>query len=163
MVRSLVVLLIPLVLISLFFMSRPTEPAGTDPVDWQPMQAVAAEEASFDVVAPRNLPADWIPIRMKWEPGVDGRDQRWMLGWLSPQEIYFAVEQSNVDAQLVIKRVTRDGVVDGASQVAGKSWHRYRSPDDRTRSLVLTEGDLTTIVMADSSYEALEAFASTLA
>lgn len=162
MVRSLIVLLIPLVLISLFFMSRPTEQAGTEPVDWESLETVAAEEASFDVVAPRNLPGDWTPVRMKWEPGTDGADQRWMVGWLSPQQIYFSLEQSNVEAELVIKRVTRDGVVDGASEVNGVTWHRYRSPDDRTRSLVLTQDGLTTVVMSDSSYEELEAFAATV-
>jgi len=86
-----------------------------------------------------------------------------MLGWLGPQEVFFAVEQSNAPALPFVQRVTRQGVTDGASRVGQATWQRYRSPDERTRALVLPGDRVTTIVVADSSYEALEAFASTLA
>jgi hypothetical protein len=39
---------------------------------------------------------------------------------------------------------------------------RYVSADERTRSLVLTTPAVTTVVVGDSGYEALEAFAGTL-
>lgn len=162
MIRSLVILLVPLVLISLFFMSREVDIAGDDPVEWEQLIAVADEEAEFVPVAPRNMPEPWIPVRMKWEAGHEGRDQRWMVGWLSPDQIYFAVEQSNVDPQVMIERVTREGSPDGTSEAMGQTWQRYVSDDGRTRSLVLIADDVTTIVVADASYEELEAFADTV-
>ncbi len=162
MVRSLLVLLIPLVLISLFFMSREVDLAGDDPVEWEQLIAVADDEAEFVPVAPRNMPQTWTPVRMKWEPGTDGRDQRWMVGWLSPDQIFFAVEQSNVDPRAMIERVTRNGSPDGTSEAMGQTWQRYVSEDGRTRSLVLVGDDVTTIVVADASYAELEAFADTV-
>jgi hypothetical protein len=52
--------------------------------------------------------------------------------------------------------------VDGRSSVGDQSWIRYVSPDERTRSLVQTTPEVTTIVVGDTTYEALEAFAGTL-
>ncbi len=75
--------------------------------------------------------------------------------------------QKNVDLRgrrspRAIEASTRSGVVDGRSAVADQSWIRYVSPDERTRSLVRTTPEVTTIVVGDTTYEALEAFAGTL-
>ncbi|MFW6597251.1 DUF4245 domain-containing protein [Propionibacteriaceae bacterium Y2011] len=161
MVRSLAVLLIPVLAITLLFTVDPQESPGAQPVEWQPVRDQAVAEAGFEVVAPARLPESWAPVRVAWE-NDDEQAQRWMLGWLDPQQTYFAVEQSNVTSAIFIARVSRDGVADGVSQVGDQTWERYRSPDDRTRSLVLTGPEATTIVVSDASYEALEAFAATL-
>jgi len=63
---------------------------------------------------------------------------------------------------LFVDDVTRQGYADGQSAVGGQTWVRYISPDERTRSLVLTSPKVTTIVVGDTTYEALEAFAGTL-
>ncbi|MGD7706491.1 DUF4245 domain-containing protein [Microlunatus sp. Y2014] len=161
MVRSLAVLLIPVLAITLLFTIDPKESPGAQPIDWEPARDQAAAEAGFEVVAPARLPDSWTPVRVAWE-NEDEQAQRWMLGWLDPQQTYFAVEQGNSPPMIFIARVSRDGVADGVSQVGDQTWHRYRSPDDRTRSLVITGPDVTTVVVADASYEALEAFAATL-
>lgn len=163
MVRSLAVLLIPVLVITVLFTRDPEGPPGVEPVDWGAAHSQAVDQAGFTVVAPTNLPQGWTPTRVQWDEGERGNDQRWMVGWLSPQQIYFAVEQSNAATQPFVQRVTREGVVDGSSTVAGVKWQRYRSPDDRTRSLVRVDDQVTTVVVADASYEALEAFAGTLA
>lgn len=163
MIRSLAVLLIPVLVITVLFTRDPEKQPGAEPVDWGPVHAQAVDQAEFPVLAPQNLPAEWTPVRVNWDPGERGRDQRWLIGWLSPQQIYFAVEQSNAATQPFVEDVTREGVTDGSSTVAGTTWQRYRSSDERTRALVRVDDQVTTVVVADSSYEALEAFAGTLA
>lgn len=165
MVRSLAVLLVPVLVIMAIFTTAPQELPGTQPVDWQPVRDRAATEAAFPVLAPTNLPAGWVPNHVKWDPGHDGADQRWVVGWLSPEQVSFEIEQSTTDPLTYLPKATRDGVLDGTSTVLGQQWQRYRSADDRTRSLVRSEsgGKATTVVSADASYEALEAFAGTLA
>jgi len=162
MIRSLAVLLIPVLAITVIFTRDPDRPSGTERVDWQAAHGQAVEEAGFDVLAPTNMPEGWTSVRVAWEQGDRGADQRWMVGWLSPQQIYFALEQSNAATRPFVDRVTREGVADGSSTVGGTTWQRYVSPDDRTRALVRVEDRATTIVVADASYEALEAFAGTL-
>jgi hypothetical protein len=61
----------------------------------------------------------------------------------------------------MVDQQSRAGTPDGVSVIAGQTWQRLISPDERTRSLVL-RGSSTTIVSADLPYEALEAYASTL-
>ena len=46
--------------------------------------------------------------------------------------------------------------------MSGQVWQRMVSSDGRTRSLVLREPEVTTIVSGDLHYAALEAYASTL-
>ena len=53
-------------------------------------------------------------------------------------------------------------MVDGKSLIGDESWVRYVSPDERTRSLVRATPEVTTVVVGDTGYEALEAFAGTL-
>jgi uncharacterized protein DUF4245 len=57
---------------------------------------------------------------------------------------------------------TRMGTADGQSTVNGETWQRRVSPDDRTRSLVRVQPTVTTVVVGDTSYTGLEAFAATL-
>lgn len=163
MIRSLAVLLVPVLVITVLFTRDPAEPPGAQPVDWGGAHSQAVDEAGFDVVAPTNLPQGWTPVRVEWDKGERDKDQRWMVGWLSPQQVYFAVEQSNAASGPFLERATREGVADGTSTVSGTTWQRFRSPDDRTRSLVRVGDEVTTVVVADASYEALEAFTGTLA
>jgi hypothetical protein len=63
----------------------------------------------------------------------------------------------------MVDQQSRSGTPDGSSVVAGQTWQRLISPDGRTRSLVLHGPKATTIVSADLPYQALEAYAATLA
>lgn len=161
------VILVPVVLITIFF-TRPTE-TPVRVVDYQPILARARAQAPFEVLAPQNLPATWRPTVAQWtrqgEPYLDEAASirnRWKLGYLAPEDVYVEVTQGDVQPQQFVGDVTRDGVPDGASTVAGRSWERRVSPDERTRSLVLGGPTVTTVVVGDSPYEALEAFAATL-
>lgn len=166
MIVAMAVLMVPILLVVAFFTRDPAPPVTR--IDYAPVAQRAAAEASFPVMVPSNLPEGWTPTRARWtpqgrpllngEPAVGGT---WQLGFLSPGELYVALDQRDQAQDLFVKDVTRDGHPDGESTVGGAAWQRFVSADGRTRSLV-QRGAAATIVSGDLDYAALEAFASTL-
>jgi Protein of unknown function (DUF4245) len=167
MVRSLAVILVPVLLITALF-TRNLDDHPVQEVDYRAVLAQAREEAPFPVLAPTNLPSTWRATRVQWIPqGEPYLEQpsvrnRWQLGFLSPESIFVSVQQGDVAPEDFVDDVSRDGVPDGRSQVGGQPWERRISPEGRTRSLVRTTPQVTTVVVGDTTYEGLEAFASTL-
>ena len=168
MVRTLLVILVPIVVITIFF-SRYLDDYPVQQVDWQPVLAQARDQAPYPVLAPEGLPSSWRPTQVTWvakgQPYLnDGASLRnlWRIGYLDPDDIFISVNQGDARPEDFISDTTRDGVVDGRSSVGDTSWIRYVSPDERTRSLVRTTPEVTTVVVGDTTYEALEAFAGTL-
>jgi Protein of unknown function (DUF4245) len=168
MIRSLALILIPLVVLTIIFTSIPAEHPVKE-VDWTPVLAEARKEAPFAVLAPENLPNGWRATRVNWvpqgEPYLNGDASPrnlWQLGFLTPDEAFIDLNQGDVRPQEMVDQQSREGTADGSSVVAGKTWQRLISPDGRTRSLVLVGSDSTVVVTADLPYEALEAYASTL-
>ncbi len=168
MLAAVAALLIPVVLIYLWF-SRIPEPKATA-VDWQPVVAQARAEAPFPVLAPKDLPDTWTAVRARWTPqGEPGLDQKpaigntLQLGFLNPDQIYIGLDERDADPQGLIRDATRGGTADGESQLGGEPWQRFVSDDDRTRALVRSGPDSAVVISGDLPYEALEAFATTLA
>jgi len=168
MIRSLVIILVPVVVLSVLFTHHIADHSVT-PVEWQPIVKIARTQAPYPVLAPVSLSQDWIPTRVSWtrrgDPGPTGAaspGNDWTLGFLSPDTIYFAVRQSDSPPAPFLADITRNGVEEGFSTVGDVTWQRFVSGDDRTRSLVLTRAKATTVVVADAPYAGLEAFAATL-
>lgn len=169
MVISLLVLFVPVVLIYWFFTSDP-EPEP-ELVNYAPVLALAQEESPYPVLHPVNLPEDWVPVRVAWaadgdswitnEPAVGNS---WQLGYMAPNEIYVAVQQRDRAPVQFIMDVTRDGAPSGETvSLAGREWEQWVSEDDRSRSLVWRDGDLSAVVTGDTDFAQLEAFTATLA
>jgi Protein of unknown function (DUF4245) len=168
LIRSLALILIPLVVITIIFTNTPDDHPVKE-VDWTPVLATAQKEAPFEVLAPANLPESWRATRVNWvpqgEPYLNGEASPrnlWQIGFLSPDDVYIDLNQGDARTQELVDQQSREGTPDGTSVVAGQTWERLVSPDGRTRSLVLRGPGSTTIVSADLPYEALEAYASTL-
>ena len=87
----------------------------------------------------------------------------WELGFLDADDTFVELVQGDLEARELVEDKTREGLGDGSSDVAGDTWDRRISADERTRSLVRTADGATTIVVGDLSYGELESFASTLA
>jgi hypothetical protein len=168
MVRSLLVLLIPVIVITYFFTRTPAEPT-IRPVDWTPVLAQARDQAPFPVLAPRAVPESWRATQVTWvrvgRPYLNGdpspRNQ-WQLGFLDAGDTFLELVQGDLEPRALVEDKTREGLPDGTSDVAGATWERRISEDERTRSLVLGGDAVTTIVVGDLPYEELESFASTL-
>ncbi len=168
MVRSLLVILIPLVVIAFLFTSLPRD-HPVKVVDWRPVLGTARAQAPYPVLAPTNLPETWRATQVSWvaEGGRSATGQTsprnmWQLGFLSPDEIYVGLSQADLQIEDFVKQETRAGVGDGSSTVNGQTWQRLVSPDGRTRSLVWTQPKVTSVVSGDLPYEALESYAATL-
>jgi hypothetical protein len=168
LIRSLALILVPLAVITVLFTRLPRD-HPVKVVDWRPVLATAREQAPYPVLAPTNLPSEWRATSVTWvktgDPYVGGqRSVRnfWQLGFLSPDEVYIAVAQGDLKAEDMVTEQTRIGAADGQSTVNGQTWQRRVSPDDRTRSLVRVQPTVTTVVVGDTSYTGLEAFAATL-
>lgn len=169
MIRSLAVILIPLVLLTVLFTNLPDDKPVTE-VEWQPILAAARRDAPFPVLAPTSLPKGWRATQAEWvrtgepfrsgEPSV--RDQ-WSLGFLNADDVFIGLDQGDREPDDLVEEQSRKGTPDGQSTINGQAWARLVSPDGRTRSLVRREPAVTTIVSGDLGYDALEAYASTLA
>jgi hypothetical protein len=168
LIRSLALILIPLVVITVLFTRLPRD-HPVKVVDWRPVLATARAQSPFPVLAPANLPSEWRATNVSWvkagDPAPGGqRSVRnlWQLGFLSPDDVYLEVVQGDLQVEDMVSEKTRMGAADGQSTVNGATWQRRVSPDDRTRSLVRVEPTVTTVVVGDTSYTGLEAFAATL-
>lgn len=168
MVRSLLVILVPVVLITVVF-SRTLDDYPVKEVDWRPVLTQAREQAPFPVLAPEGLPGSWRATQVAWvrkgEPYLDDQASvrnLWRLGYLDPHDVFISVNQGDDQPERFVGQTTRDAIADGSSVVGDQTWVRMVSPDDRTRSLVRTTPTGTVIVVGDTTYQALEAFAGTL-
>lgn len=168
MLISMAVLLVPIILIVWFFTSNPDpEPEA---IDVGPHIQRAEAESPYPILRAENLPEPWVPLRAWWaQDGAPWADKEpasgnsWMLGYLGPDGIYYGIEQRDRLAGQTVTRLTRDGErVDGTLEAAGWTWERYVSPDGRTRSLVASEDDMVAVVHADTDFESLEAFVTSL-
>jgi len=168
MIRSLAVILIPVVIITYFFTRTPDAPVKT--VDWTRVLAQARKQAPFDVLAPRAVPQDWRATKASWvaqgRPTLNGEPSPrnlWQLGFLDSTDTYVELDQGDLQGPDLVADKTRQGLADGQSRVQGQAWERLISEDERTRSLVMATPALTTIVTGDLPYADLESFAATLA
>lgn len=168
LIRSLVVILVPLVLITYFFTRNP----GDHPVavvDWQPVLAQARAQAPYPVLAPVGLPPGWRATQATWvktgQPYLNGDPSPrnlWKLGFLTSDDVFIGLTQGDLLPDELIKDETISGTPDGQSTVGGQTWQRRLGSDGHTRSLVQTSPKVTTIISGDLSYEALETYAGIL-
>lgn len=168
LIRSLVVIIVPLVLITIFF-TRNLEDHPVSVVDWQPVAAAARSEAPFPVLTPVNLPPGWRAVQATWvktgDPYLNGDPSTrnlWKLGFLTSDDVFIGLTQGDLRPDELVRDETREGVADGQSVVSGQTWERFVSPDGRTRSLVQRAPEVATVVSADLPYEALETYTGIL-
>jgi hypothetical protein len=168
MIRSLLVILVPLLIIAAVFTNLPSD-HPVKVVDWKPVLTMARRDAPFPVLAPTNLPDGWRATQARFvkqgDPDVDGQPSPrnlWELNLLTPDDVFIGLDQCDLQPQDLIGDKTRKGAPDGTSTVGGQAWQRIVTSDGRTRSLVMQQPNVTTIISGDLPYEALEAYAGTL-
>lgn len=128
-------------------------------VDPAPMLAAAREQADYPVLAPVGLSPDWRATSARFEAGESS--STWFVGYVTPQDQYIAVTQTDGDRDAFIVAQTAGGVADGTVTVDGEQWHKYVAGDQR--SLVRVTGRSTTVVTGTVSYEELAGFVGRLA
>lgn len=159
MVRSMALVLVVVGL--LVWLSRSTETEEVRAVDTAPMLAAAVVSAPFDVLMPTST-TGLTPTSVRLEPTEASRPEVvWHVGWVTDETQYVQLSQSKAANGAYLDEQTAFGRAGQAVQVGGRSWTRYET-DDR-RSLVSTDGGVTTIVSGTVSWPRLEAFAGSLA
>ena len=169
MFLTMAVLAIPLMLITWFFQSAGSDEPVVPEVDWQSAVADAKASKAFDVREPAALPAGWRATKARWmEPGQPGTNgdpvpgHTLELGFLSDDQMHFALNQTLSPSGPYVTRVSREGYENGTVEVNGTTWKHYISPDERTHSLVLLDGKVTRMVVSDAGVERLKEFAGLL-
>ena len=123
MIRSLLVILIPLVILAALFTDLPDDKPVTE-VDWRPVLAVASRDAPFPVLAPTAVPEGWRATQADWvevgDPFRDGQPSvrnLWQLGFLTSDNIFIGLDQGDLQADDLVEEQSRQGTPDGESTV----------------------------------------------
>lgn len=163
MVRSIVVVLIPVAFIAgLVGLIRPSSETIRD-VDWEPALDAARSAAPFTVVGPEGLPDGWTATSADYAPGVSAADGSWRLNLVTDDREYVGIIQRPGEIDLVVSQELPEYEPDGVSTVSGQSWERYAEQGrDADRALVADRGDSVVIVLGSGDYSALESFVDSL-
>lgn len=132
---------------------RPT-PEAVKPVETKFALEAARSQADYPVLFPQGLPAGWTPTSARFEGST------WFLGYVTPEQQYVAVTQTDGDAAEFVKEQTLEGQPDGSRTIAGQQWQQYVAGDQR--SLVRTGNGSTTVVTGTVDYDQLQAFVEKL-
>lgn len=129
-------------------------------VDYDVELASARRAAPYPVLAPKDLPRDWRATSVTYR-GAGGEGAHWHLGYLTANEQYVAVEQSDARPAAFIAQVTqRAEPAGGTVKAGGSTWKRYEG--GKYQALVREQKDVTTVVTGTASFEDLQRMAAAL-
>jgi hypothetical protein len=156
-VRSLLVLLVPLALLAAFLgaVNDGDRVTVTDPT---PAIAQARSAARFPIETPRDLGEGWRPVSAVFDRADNGGTLR--IGYLTPRGDGVQFLASDVPAEdLLAKEVGEHARPLGSADIGGRSWQRY---DGRGGELVLVllEPDRTVMVLGRAPIEDLRTLAA---
>jgi Protein of unknown function (DUF4245) len=114
------------------------------------------------VRGPAPLPAGWTATSVEFRT-PEQSPITWHLGVVTNEKKYVGLEQSNVSGTKFQSDELGKTSDDGTSSVEGVTWQRKVLLDRKgENALVLVGSGVTTIVVGNAGYPALEAFASVL-
>jgi len=114
------------------------------------------------VDGPAPMPAGWTATSVEFRT-PEQSPITWHLGIVTNEKKYVGLEQSNVTGTKFQSDELGKTTDDGTSSVEGVTWQRKVLLDRKDENaLVLVGSGVTTIVVGNAGYPALEAFASVL-
>ena len=138
----LVLVVIGWVLFREFVREVPATPIRT--VDYVQIADSARDQASFELLAPDELPQGWRATSARFTPG---EAESWHLGLLTDEQEYVGLEQSGASVDdMVEEHVDAEAVKGKPVEVAGESWQTWRDAGGDL-ALVRESGDTTTLVV----------------
>lgn len=160
-VRSIVALIgVVAVVVIAFTVMKPDERLP-DPVDYSGVVEMVRAEYPYPPAVPSPEPDGWRATSV--DHSTDAGGHRWRLGFLTDDEAFVGVEQSDGEIQAYLADRLRGFEADGTSMVSGTSWERHRQVESPHDHALLREADgVVTIVRGTESYDALEDFAASL-
>lgn len=142
---------------------RPT-PDPVRVVDVAAPAAVARTANAFPVLVPADVPSGWRATSARYEPGRTPGTGSWFNGYITPDNGFVAVAQTDHDVDDFVDEQTRKGRKVGSVTIDGQTWDEYESTSgaDTKRALVLSTPEVTTVVSGTVSFDALVDFAQRL-
>jgi hypothetical protein len=159
MALSLLVLLVPIVLLLIFYRVLLD---GDEPVtvDTRPAVADARAAAAFPVAEPVGLPDTWRPTSASFRRVDGGATLR--IGYVAPDDEPVLLVESSVPAEQLLRvELGADATTGGPVAVGATTWQRYVSTRDEP-AIVLFETGRTVIVVGRAPVERLATLAATL-
>jgi Protein of unknown function (DUF4245) len=159
MVRSLsLVLVVVAVVFLLTLRDEPKEKVQR--VDYSQELQAARRAATYDVVAPVNLGDRWKATSARGDN--EGGAVTWHIGFVTPDDRYAAIEQSDGPASAFIDDFVEGATKAGTAQVSGAPWQRLDGGKPEARALVLRGSGVTTLVTGSASFTELRQLAAAL-
>jgi hypothetical protein len=132
-----------------------------DAVPYTPQLQDAKKLAPW-VRGPEPMPAGWTATSVEFR-APEQSPITWHLGIVTTEKKYVGLEQSNVTGAGFQHDELGKTEDDGTATVAGVVWQRKTLLErDNEHALVLIGSGVTTIVVGNAGYPALETFAATL-
>ncbi len=146
-------ILLVLFAVGRFFTVTPDEPVRA--VDYQAAAESSRKAATFDLLAPTELPEGWRATSVRFEAGA------WHLGVITDDDEYVGLEQVKAGVARAVERFAEGSTRDGEAVVAGETWSLFTGPrDDRT--YVRRDGDVTVLVTGSAPRAEIERYISSL-
>jgi hypothetical protein len=159
MVRSMSLVLVVVAVV--FLLTLRDEPEqNVQRVDYGEQLQEARLGASYDVVAPVGLGVGWKATSARGDN--EGGAVTWHIGFITPDEHYAAVEQSDGRAAAFIDDFVEGATKAGTETVSGAPWQRLEGGKPEQRALVLRGSGVTTMVTGSASFLELRQLASAL-
>ena len=159
MAMSLGILLVPIVLLLIFYrvVLDGDKPMG---VDAEPTIQEARSAAVFPVAVPRGLGDDWHTVSATFKRDTDGATLR--LGYVDPGgEPIQLVESSVATAKLLPVELGKDPKAVSTFRAGTRTWQRYDAREGEN-ALLLLEKSRTIIVVGMAGSKSLETVAASL-
>lgn len=183
MVRSMaLVMVVVAVMILLTFRLSAQDPVQTVELDVRAAQA--RQSAPYDVLVPVGLGARWRAVSAEVGTGgaegdagapgaADGGaaapvlasgETTWRIGWVTPEDDFAALYQSDGDSDDVLERFAPGARPAGETVIAGERWTTLLGvgEDEGERTLLRVADGVTTIVTGTASPAELESLAAAL-
>lgn len=133
------------------------------PVDVTSVAEQVRAETGWPILQP-DLPDGWKATSVRFVRSTDGL-KTWHAGYLSPDEQYAAIEQTQGATDDWVSAQTNRGREIGTTEAGGLTWTMIDRQDKVQRSLVHrgeSPDELTTVLTGTATFDELKEFAETL-
>jgi Protein of unknown function (DUF4245) len=159
MLRSLLLVLV-LVFVVVALNVRPHPDSEVRRFDYSGVFSQARDQAPYDVLAPIALPGSWVPTSARTTRA--GAAVTWHLGFVTPDDDYAALEQSDGNPAAFVRQFSDGGDRAGSVVIGSATWRRVEGGDPEPRALVIERDAVTTVVAGNASWAELRQLAASL-
>ena len=143
MLRSVLLLLVPVTAFVGYQTWVREEPDPAPPVDYVTAAEAAREAAPFEVLAPAELPEGWRATSVRYQSGAQAH---WHLGVLTAEDEYVGLEQILGDVDDAVQTFAPGTSPVGSATIDGRRWEVRTDPERGETTLVRQDGEVSTVV-----------------